>query len=87
VNKQLYTVRLEHTLIVLAHTPAEATFVAVESLGDLDMEDFLSEAQPLRSIPEGYDDDLIPFEWDPDEDITLKEWIARGAAPEYKKEQ
>jgi hypothetical protein len=80
--KQLFTVTVEHEIIVVADSADKAEDLAREA--DIDEEpDF--HATPLRYLPAEWEGDSIPY-GDRDEtepDRTVKQWIDAGAAPQY----
>ena len=86
--RKLYNVTLETVIVVLADSPEQAEELGREALdeGDHDPD---AHAMPLTSLLYGWVPDAIPFglrdESEPD--LTIGDWIKRGAAPGFKTEE
>ena len=84
--KKLYTVTIETEIVVLAEGEVEAEEVARRVLRDIDDDAWCSHAQPMRYWPGEWDEDALPYEANSEEDVTIGELIASGAAPELKEQ-
>lgn len=79
--KKLYVVTVETEIVVVADDEADAVDAARDASIDFDLD---YAAAPMRFLPWGWDGGEIPF-GDADEERTVDEWIAAGAAPELTK--
>lgn len=83
---KLYTVVIEHEIVVVAESESEAVSHAHEALGDIDPHDADISATEMRHLPVSWGLDAIPFgdcsEDDPDR--TIQGWIDQGAGVTYQ---
>jgi len=82
--KKLFTVTIEHEVVVLADSEDDAFRIA----GALDSREYDSfgnvNAQPMRYLPDGWTGQEPPFGVALSDQRSVDEWAQDGAAPEYE---
>lgn len=82
-TKRLYTVEVRTKVVVLADSKNEAEGIAGAAATDALIQAFDVEAADFLDCPPGWDGSACPLsrlEDEDDEDVTIDEWVARGAA-------
>ncbi len=86
MSKKLFTVEVSVEIVVVAEDADDARLSALESLRDVDSDQYQAHAAPMRHYPSTWDTKSIPYGDGDKEDMdrTVEKWIELGAAPEYK---
>lgn len=84
---KLYTVVIEHEIVVVAESESEAVSHAREALDDIDPYDAGISATEMRHLPADWELSAIPFgdRSEDDPDRTIQGWIDQGAGVAYQK--
>lgn len=80
--KQLFSVTLTRTVLILANDSEDALEIAEDNESDINDQDAEILASPMTDMPEGWSD-AIPFSSPDEPEKTVHEWISEGAAPKY----